>query len=250
LASGALYHRMDTEAVRVMFLEAEGIRSLRARGQLTTGRLRDLFHRFDTDNSGTLTPDELAGILTRPGGGEPMTLAEARDFIDQFDRDSDGALSYSELAAAMALSSPVGPPPGAPPPGRPPPGAPPPGPPSSVPPPPPGAPPLGGGDDREQMSLGEMYNQARGHGTSVGAPALGDDITESHHLSEQHLDFLKLIMKVSSDGSGKITTPEKLTTALFTVAMVTRNDLRISMLEDDDLGAQRFHDADADADAP
>ena len=47
--------------------------------------LHDAFHTFDTDDSGSLTVAEVAGILCRPGCAAPMTEEEARAFVHEFD---------------------------------------------------------------------------------------------------------------------------------------------------------------------
>ena len=47
--------------------------------------IRAGFALFDTDNNGYLTLNELVGILTRPGGGSPMTEEEAAAFVKAHD---------------------------------------------------------------------------------------------------------------------------------------------------------------------
>ena len=63
--------------------------------------VRAAFAKFDADNSGTLTVDELVGVFTRPGGGKPATEAEARAFIQSHDKNGDGVLSLEEFVNAM-----------------------------------------------------------------------------------------------------------------------------------------------------
>ena len=60
-------------------------------------QIRQAFEVFDTDKSGTLTVDELAGVLTSPGGGAPMTPTEARQFVAKFDANGDGVLTQEEI---------------------------------------------------------------------------------------------------------------------------------------------------------
>ena len=66
--------------------------------------LHDAFHTFDTDDSGSLTAAEVAGILCRPGCAAPMTEEEARAFVHEFDTNGDGVLCYDEFIAAMQAS--------------------------------------------------------------------------------------------------------------------------------------------------
>ena len=59
--------------------------------------LRDAFAEFDADGSGRLSVDELVGVLTRPGGGRPLTEAEARAFVAKHDSNGDGELDLDEF---------------------------------------------------------------------------------------------------------------------------------------------------------
>ena len=68
-----------------------------------TKELREAFATFDEDKSGTLTVNELTGVFTRPGGGNPMDDAEARNFILRLDTDGDGVLSMQEFVDAMLV---------------------------------------------------------------------------------------------------------------------------------------------------
>ena len=63
--------------------------------------LREAFAKFDADGNGFLTSDELVGIFTRPGGGNPMTEAQARAFIQEHDRNGDGRLDLDEFTVSM-----------------------------------------------------------------------------------------------------------------------------------------------------
>ena len=67
----------------------------------SASELREAFAKFDADGNGFLTPDELVGIFTRPGGGNPMTEAQARAFVQEHDRNGDGRLDLDEFVAAM-----------------------------------------------------------------------------------------------------------------------------------------------------
>ena len=65
-------------------------------------KLRMAFNLWDYDESGSLTSDEIVGILTRPGGGSPMTEADAVAFVKKHDTNKDGHLDLDELSKAMA----------------------------------------------------------------------------------------------------------------------------------------------------
>jgi Ca2+-binding EF-hand superfamily protein len=49
--------------------------------------IRGAFRLFDTDSSGTITPEELMAILTRPNTGNSLSLADAKEIIASFDTD-------------------------------------------------------------------------------------------------------------------------------------------------------------------
>ena len=63
--------------------------------------LRRAFSTFDQDQSGTLTASEMMGILTRSGGGKPMSRNDAQKLIDAFDVNGDGMLNLEEFVAAF-----------------------------------------------------------------------------------------------------------------------------------------------------
>ena len=69
----------------------------------SVSELRDAFARFDANGDGFLSVDELVGILTRPGGGDPMTDADARAFVERHDKNGDGRLDLAEFAAALVV---------------------------------------------------------------------------------------------------------------------------------------------------
>ena len=63
--------------------------------------LRAAFAVFDADGSGKLSVEELVGVLTRPGGGQPVDEAEARAFVAKHDRNGDGELDLDEFVVAV-----------------------------------------------------------------------------------------------------------------------------------------------------
>lgn len=63
--------------------------------------LYSAFQAYDRDGSGTLTADELMGILLNPNTGTPMTLDDAQEFVKYADTNGDGVLDYYELCAAL-----------------------------------------------------------------------------------------------------------------------------------------------------
>ena len=63
--------------------------------------LRAAFAAFDADGSGRLSAEELVGVLTRPGGGQPVDEAEARAFVAKHDRNGDGELVLDEFVVAV-----------------------------------------------------------------------------------------------------------------------------------------------------
>ena len=52
--------------------------------------IKAAFDVFDTDRSGSLSAAELKQVLTRPGGGMPLSLDEVQAIIEEFDTDGDG----------------------------------------------------------------------------------------------------------------------------------------------------------------
>ena len=63
--------------------------------------MKEAFEVFDADGSGYLDTEELMLILTRAGGGNPMTEDDAKSFITLFDHNGDGKMQYTEFIEAM-----------------------------------------------------------------------------------------------------------------------------------------------------
>ena len=61
--------------------------------------LEEAFNIFDKDGSGALSVDELQQVLTRPGGGAPLSREEVAEIISEFDTNNDGELQYEEFVA-------------------------------------------------------------------------------------------------------------------------------------------------------
>jgi len=70
-----------------------------ATGRLTTADLRAAFRVFDKDGSGSLSADELRGVLTTMG--EKMSDAEVDEMLAEADVDGDGQINYAEFAAKL-----------------------------------------------------------------------------------------------------------------------------------------------------
>ena len=49
--------------------------------------MRAAFKLFDLDDSGTISPEELLAILTRPETGRSLALEDAKEIIASFDTD-------------------------------------------------------------------------------------------------------------------------------------------------------------------
>ena len=81
-----------------------------ARSQEKLEEYRDLensFKVFDADGSGFLDNAEVLQILTRAGGGHPMSDQDAKEFIELFDHNGDGKMDVKECEspATLALDS-------------------------------------------------------------------------------------------------------------------------------------------------
>ena len=64
----------------------------------------DVFRRFDADGSGSLSVEELTRVLTRPGGGSPLSEEEVRAIVEQFDSSGDGELQLDEFMAMWGFN--------------------------------------------------------------------------------------------------------------------------------------------------
>lgn len=70
-------------------------------------RLKFLFDAYDTDGSGTLTPDEVANIFraSLASTGQPANYAEIRQMVDdcfkEIDVNGDGEINYEEFKSAV-----------------------------------------------------------------------------------------------------------------------------------------------------
>ena len=65
----------------------------------TQRELVDAFKLVDTDNSGTITVQELTKFLC--SFGEPLTEAEVKQVVDRYDQDKDGTLNYAEFLTTL-----------------------------------------------------------------------------------------------------------------------------------------------------
>ena len=66
--------------------------------------LRAAFKIFDADSNGSISPEELLAILTRPETGNTLSLEDATRIVSQFDADKDGHLSLDEVRANNVIS--------------------------------------------------------------------------------------------------------------------------------------------------
>ncbi|MFS7911968.1 putative EF-hand domain-containing protein [Helianthus anomalus] len=65
--------------------------------------LLKVFHLFDQDGNGFITPSELALAMAKMG--QPLTDRELTEMIEEADTDGDGVISFSEFARVMAKSA-------------------------------------------------------------------------------------------------------------------------------------------------
>jgi len=69
----------------------------------TEQELRDAFKKFDRDSSGTITSDEFTAIVTRPGGGNPLTADQAARLFRRADLNGDGVVDYEEFCKSWGV---------------------------------------------------------------------------------------------------------------------------------------------------
>ncbi|KAI7738499.1 hypothetical protein M8C21_004652 [Ambrosia artemisiifolia] len=65
--------------------------------------LLKVFHLFDRDGNGFITPSELTHAMAKMG--QPLTYRELTEMIEEADTDGDGVISFSEFARVMAKSA-------------------------------------------------------------------------------------------------------------------------------------------------
>uniref|UniRef100_A0A7S1XET4 Calmodulin n=1 Tax=Compsopogon caeruleus TaxID=31354 RepID=A0A7S1XET4_9RHOD len=64
------------------------------------GRMSEIFKTIDTDNSGSITIDELKEAIKKTGTKIPE--AELQEIVDTYDVDGDGTIDYSEFLLATS----------------------------------------------------------------------------------------------------------------------------------------------------
>jgi len=64
-------------------------------------KLRAAFAKFDLNDDGVLTLPELRAVLTRPGGGQPMTDEQIQKLFKTMDVDGDGKVNLDEFSKAL-----------------------------------------------------------------------------------------------------------------------------------------------------
>lgn len=60
---------------------------------------RDIFTLFDKDNSGSITKDELLGVMRSLG--QHARVDELQDMLDEMDLNKDGTVSFDEFVDIM-----------------------------------------------------------------------------------------------------------------------------------------------------
>ena len=69
----------------------------------TEQELRDAFKKFDRDGSGTITSEEFTAIVTRPGGGQPLTIDQAERLFRRADLNGTGVVDYGEFCKSWSM---------------------------------------------------------------------------------------------------------------------------------------------------
>ena len=69
----------------------------------TEKELRDAFKKFDRDGNGTISSEEFTAIVTRPGGGQPLTIDQAARLFRRADLNSDGVVDYGEFCKSWGV---------------------------------------------------------------------------------------------------------------------------------------------------
>lgn len=72
----------------------------------TQASLAVAFKAFDTDNSGTLSAEEMLKVLTRKGGGAELSIEDAKAVIASVDYNGDGVLDVRQEATLSSLRFP------------------------------------------------------------------------------------------------------------------------------------------------
>jgi len=69
----------------------------------TEKELRDAFKKFDRDGNGTISSEEFTAIVTRPGGGKPLTIDQAARLFRRADLNGDGVVDYGEFCKSWGV---------------------------------------------------------------------------------------------------------------------------------------------------
>jgi Ca2+-binding EF-hand superfamily protein len=69
-------------------------------GKSREQRIREAFALFDLDGNGSISREELREVLTRQGGGAPLSQQDAQEIIEEFDENGDGELQIEEVCDA------------------------------------------------------------------------------------------------------------------------------------------------------
>ena len=86
------------------YREFEDLMASQMGDPIDTDGLKYYFKKFDIDNNGFITSDELA-LVMKTYGGRSYTKKEIDDMIKQTDVDADGKVSYNGTLFKKSLSS-------------------------------------------------------------------------------------------------------------------------------------------------
>ena len=92
----------DASMAKALGLTAEQMEEIESASEIDEDRRQkylDAFHKLDTDGGGTLSGEELIGVMAHLG--EHMEPDEAQKLIDECDTDGDGDISFEEFIALM-----------------------------------------------------------------------------------------------------------------------------------------------------
>ena len=66
-------------------------------------RLQNAFSIFDSDNSGSISADEMKRVMLNLG--EPVSQEDVEDIVETFDKDNDGTINLDEFAQGARVTA-------------------------------------------------------------------------------------------------------------------------------------------------